>query len=142
MNAATRYRSRDLAAISERSRSVGGADPSGFLPLDEAAYRVLQAIGARPLPPHELMQALWGAANGAEPLAPSDVCSALVRLIDLGLLEEAAVEPATSVAPVSLHYGRTPLGYAVIQAEAGRRRRRSGWSQLAEVFPGGHSRTA
>ena len=121
-----RYRRKDLALIQERSRalpeSVRGAQPDWFLPLNDSAYQVLLSLSGPTL--SHGSQA--GLENAQPTMLPGTVRATLARLVEQGLAEE---ETASAQGPVTARdrgHRVTELGYAVLLAESGRRRRGRG----------------
>ena len=118
-----RYRRKDIALIMERSRSIDSQSRSSsaesFLPLSDAAYGVLLALAGPALTDQGLLDALNEAAHIGR-LLPGTLRSALTRLAEHGLVQERTESVGGSE---SGSYRVTELGYAVLLAESGRRRR-------------------
>jgi DNA-binding PadR family transcriptional regulator len=121
-----RYRRKDIALIMERTRSTPGfardARPESFLPLSDSAYRILLALAGPPLSDEALSEALEESSYlGVH--RPGALRTTLNRLAEQGLVQEQA-EPADPDAPPGERpYRVTDLGYAVLLADSGRRRR-------------------
>ena len=121
-----RYRRKDLALIQERTRalpeSARGAQPDWFLPLNDSAYQVLLALSGP-----ALSSGSQGALENAQPsLMPGTVRATLARLVEQGLAEEEALPAHAPVSARDRSHRVTELGYAVLLAESGRRRRGRG----------------
>jgi hypothetical protein len=114
------YRSKDVAQIAALSRSLGPLrgelDLESFLPLSDAAFLVLLALGAPTGSEPDILETMEESAR-ARGIAPGILMNALDRLVRLGLLSE-------SDADGNDRYRLTKLGDAVLFAESGRRRRR------------------
>jgi len=120
-----RYRRKDLALIMERSRAlpdaVRGAQPDWFLPLSEAGYHVLLALSGPGLASTgDQLEAL----ETSHPELAEPAHDTLARLVEQGLAEEE-LAPETMVVREPT-YRVSELGYAVLLAESGRRRRGRG----------------
>jgi DNA-binding PadR family transcriptional regulator len=123
MMESVRYRRKDIALIMERSRSTSAPSrdsfPESFLPLSDAAYGVLLALAGPPVSDQGLMEALSENAHIGR-LNPGSLRSALGRMAEQGLVHE---RPESGHAAGDGPYRVTELGYAVLLAESGRRRR-------------------
>jgi DNA-binding PadR family transcriptional regulator len=119
-----RYRRKDIALIMERSRNVEGPSrdslPESFLPLSDTAYSVLLALAGPPLSDRELVEALEGNPHTGW-LVPGSLRTMLARLVDQGLVQEPT--ELADGSPSERPYRVTELGYAVLLADSGRRRR-------------------
>ena len=116
-----RYRRKDIALIMERSRSAASpARPESFLPLSDSAYRILLALAGPPLSDQALTEALEETSYmGIH--RPGALRTTLGRMAEQGLVQEA--ESGDPDAPGERPYRVTDLGYAVLLADSGRRRR-------------------
>jgi hypothetical protein len=123
---APRYRMKDIALIRERSRSIPGdyrLAPESFLPLSEPAYQILLALAGPPLSDQALAQ-IVEANSYPGMLMPGTLRTTLARLAAQGLAQEHAADSTDPSAEPP--YRVTELGYAVLLAESGRRRRGRG----------------
>ena len=117
-----RYRRKDIALIMERSRSAASpVRPESFLPLSDSAYRILLALAGPPLSDQALTEALEETSYmGIH--RPGALRTALSRMAEQGLVQE--MEPGDLDADTGERpYRVTDLGYAVLLADSGRRRR-------------------
>jgi DNA-binding PadR family transcriptional regulator len=119
-----RYRRKDIALILERSRTAPGPTrdlrPESFLPLHDSAYRILLALAGPPLSDHALTDALEGDGYRVV-LRPGSLRATLRRMAEQGLVQEHA--EAGDDDGREPPYRATDLGYAVLLADSGRRRR-------------------
>ena len=99
-------------------------DPAELLPLKQATYQVLLALGdGEAIHGYAIMQAIAEMTNGRDTILPGTLYAALARMVDEKLVEESA--PRTddpSGGPPRKYYRHTKFGRAVARAESERLR--------------------
>lgn len=91
-------------------------DPETYLPLTAAAYHVLLALGDRALHGYAMMQAIEEKTGGRDQLLPGSLYATIGRMVEDGMLEEAAAP--TGADGRRRYYRVTRLGRAVARAES------------------------
>ena len=96
-------------------------DPSTFLPLSPTDFQVLLALTSASLHGYAIMKAVEEASAGRVQVAVGSLYRIIGRLLTSRLIEEVE-EPDTVPRPGKQRrkYGLTPLGIAVVRAEAQR----------------------
>jgi DNA-binding PadR family transcriptional regulator len=94
-------------------------DAEGLLPLSPAVYHVLLALGDDVLHGYAMMQSFEELTGGAEQLLPGTLYATLARMVETGLLEEAA-PPDPGADARRRYYRVTDFGRAVKGAETAR----------------------
>jgi DNA-binding PadR family transcriptional regulator len=98
-------------------------DPEALLPLKQATYQILLALGDEPIHGYAVMQAVSAMTDGRETILPGTLYAALARMVDERLVEEAPPQqPDPSGGPPRKYYKRTKFGRAVARAESERLR--------------------
>jgi len=97
-------------------------DPEALLPLKQATYQILLALGDDPMHGYAIMQAVAGLAGGRETILPGTLYAALARMVDERLVEESPQQDDPSGGPPRKYYKRTKFGRAVARAESERLR--------------------
>lgn len=117
--------------------SPQNADPETHLPLSPQHYNILLALGNGTLHGYGIIQAFEEMTGGEETLLPGSLYTALGRLVDVGLLEEAD-PPADAVSggPRRRYYRVTALGTAVARAESARMARLLAVARQRDLAPG------
>ena len=113
-------------------------DPGELLPLKHSTYQVLLALGdGEAMHGYAVMQAIAGLTAGREAILPGTLYAALARMVDEGLVEEAA-SPAedASGGPARRYYRRTKFGRAVARAESERLRALLDVARAQNIFGG------
>lgn len=95
------------------------AHPQELLPLSPPVYHVLLALGDDVLHGYAMMQAFEALTGGAEQLLPGTLYATLARMVETGLLEEAA-SPDPGADARRRYYRVTAFGRAVAGAETAR----------------------
>jgi DNA-binding PadR family transcriptional regulator len=99
-------------------------DPSLFLPLAPHAFQILLSLLDRDLHGYSLIKDIEGRTHGEMVLGTSTAYAAIKRMVQDGLLEEAAPPPTeTSGGPRRRYHRITALGRQVARAEGLRIRR-------------------
>ena len=98
-------------------------DPEALLPLKQATYQILLALGDEPIHGYAIMQAVAAMADGRESILPGTLYAALARMVDERLVEETPPQQDdSSGGPPRKYYKRTKFGRAVARAESERLR--------------------
>ena len=99
-------------------------DPAELLPLKQATYHVLLALGdGESMHGYAIMQAVAEMTNGRETILPGTLYAALARMVDEKLVEESTPRHDDgSGGPPRRYYRRTSFGRAVARAESERLR--------------------
>ena len=113
-------------------------DPAELLPLKQATYQVLLALGdGESMHGYAIMQAISEMTGGRETILPGTLYAALARMVDDKLVEESmprtdgaptprtlrrGVSETPSGGPPRRYYRRTSFGRAVARAESERLR--------------------
>ncbi len=93
------------------------------IPLTQAIYHILLALGDGELHGYAIMQTLSEKTGGRETILPGTLYASLVRMVDEGLVEEQdPPEDDYSGGPKRRYYKRTELGREVARAESERLR--------------------
>ena len=93
------------------------------IPLTQAIYHILLALGNAELHGYGIMQTLSEKTNGRETILPGTLYASLARMVDGGLVEEQGPpEDDYSGGPKRRYYKRTELGREVASAESDRLR--------------------
>ena len=96
-------------------------DPQDLLPLSTPVLHVLLALGGERLHGYAIMQAIEDKTGGVATILPGTLYSTLNRMLDDGLIEDAAAPPdADSDDPRRRYYRITDFGREVARAEAER----------------------
>ena len=98
-------------------------EPSDFLPLKQAVFQILLALGNEQMHGYGVMQALAEKTGGRERILPGTLYASIARMVDQGLVEELdAPDGESSGGPQRRYYRTTPLGREVARAESERLR--------------------
>ena len=98
-------------------------DPEALLPLKQATYQILLALGDEVMHGYAIMQAVAGLTDGRESILPGTLYAALARMVDERLVEESPPpQDDPSGGPPRKYYKRTKFGRAVARAESERLR--------------------
>jgi DNA-binding PadR family transcriptional regulator len=98
-------------------------EPSDFLPLKQAVFQILLALGNEQMHGYGVMQALSEKTGGRERILPGTLYASIARMVDQGLVEELdAPDGESSGGPQRRYYRTTPLGREVAGAESERLR--------------------
>ena len=87
------------------------------LPLSAAVFHILLSLADGPLHGYGILQEVETRSDGAVRMGTGTLYSAVKRLRTSGIIEE---RPAADSDPRRRAYGLTPLGRAVLEAEARR----------------------
>jgi DNA-binding PadR family transcriptional regulator len=96
------------------------ADPRRFLPLTPAVFHVLLALSAGDRHGYGIIQDVADATAGDVTLRTGTLYTILKRLLEERLIAESAGRPEADDDERRRYYALTPLGRAVVQAEARR----------------------
>jgi DNA-binding PadR family transcriptional regulator len=99
-------------------------DPAELLPLKQATYQILLALGdGESMHGYAIMQAVAEMTAGREAILPGTLYAALARMVDEKLVEESTPRhDDPSGGPPRRYYRRTSFGRAVARAESERLR--------------------
>ncbi len=93
------------------------------IPLTQAIYHILLALGDAEMHGYGIMQTLSEKTGGRETILPGTLYASLARMVDDGMVEEQdPPEDDYSGGPKRRYYRRTELGREVASAESGRLR--------------------
>lgn len=95
-------------------------DPRSFLPLTPLAFEVLLALADRPRHGYGIILEVGERTDGLIRLRTGTLYVLLQRLADQKLIEESDERPDAGDDSRRKYYNVTPLGRAVLQAEARR----------------------
>jgi len=93
--------------------------PDELLPLSPPVYHVLLALGDETLHGYAMMQAIEGLTGGAGQLLPGTLYATLARMVETGLIREAA-PPEAGADARRRYYRATAFGRRVAAAETAR----------------------
>jgi len=93
-------------------------DVSGFLPLSAATLHILLALAGEDRHGYGIMQETARQSNGRYKLGPGTLYDNLQRLMENGLVKEAAGSAESD--PRRRYYTLTPLGRRILEAEISR----------------------
>jgi DNA-binding PadR family transcriptional regulator len=93
------------------------ADTMASKPLKPAAFHILLALAARDNYGYALMQAVREASDGHVPLSPGSFYRHLAKLMDDGLVAEAAPRRAADDPRRGTYYRLTAQGHSVLADE-------------------------
>ncbi len=96
------------------------ADVSPFLPLSPAALHILLSLAGEDRHGYGIMQEVARQSEGQYKLGPGTLYDNLQKLMNQGLLEEAATKRGRGDDPRRKYYRLTSLGRAVLAAEVER----------------------
>jgi len=99
---------------------VASPDPSSFLPLPQAQFHVLVALTTGERHGYAIMQDVEASSGGTVRMGPATLYGTLKKLVDQGLAEELARQPADDGDKRRRYYRLTGLGQRVCAAEADR----------------------
>jgi DNA-binding PadR family transcriptional regulator len=99
---------------------MSAPDPRSFLPLTPLAFEVLLALAEGPRHGYGIILEVAERTDGLIRLRTGTLYVLLQRLVDQGLIDESATRPAADDDSRRKYYGITPLGRAVLEAEARR----------------------
>ncbi len=117
------------------SRIDDASEVEALLPLSPPVYHVLLGLGGETLHGYAIMQAFEELTGGAERLLPGTLYATLARMVETGLIEEAA--PTDEGADARRRYYRlTSKGRRVAAAESERMRRLLEVAVAQRVAPG------
>jgi DNA-binding PadR family transcriptional regulator len=113
-------------------------DPAEFLPLKQATYQILLALGdGESLHGYAVMQAIADMTQGRETILPGTLYAALARMVDEGLVAESNPrDDDASGGPPRRYYRRTSFGRAVARAESERLRALLDVARAQNMFGG------
>lgn len=113
-------------------------DPDALLPLKQATYQILLALGDEAMHGYAIMQAITAMTDGRETILPGTLYAALARMVDEKLVEEStAREDDPSGGPPRRFYRRTSFGRAVARAESERLRALLEVARAQKILGGG-----
>lgn len=92
--------------------------PASFLPLTPAVFHILLTLAEGPRHGYAVMQEVEARTGGVVRMGPGTLYGSLKRMVAASLIEEAG--DADVDGERRRHYALTPLGRAVLQAEARR----------------------
>ena len=99
------------------------ADLSRYLPLNPRVFAILAALLEVPAHGYRIKQEVEERSGGAVTLDPGSLYRTIARLLDDGVVEEVpAPDGESETDPRRRYYGVTPLGRALVAAEAARLR--------------------
>jgi DNA-binding PadR family transcriptional regulator len=111
-------------------------DPRRFLPLTPAVFHVLLALSAGDRHGYGIIQDVAGATAGDVTLRTGTLYTILKRLLDERLILESGARPgADEDDERRRYYALTPLGRAVVQAEARRLERLVTLARARRMLP-------
>jgi DNA-binding PadR family transcriptional regulator len=106
--------------MSSRNR-VSAAEVAAQLPLPLAHFHVLVTLAGEELHGYAILQDVASRTGGAVQLETGTLYRSIHRLLEKGLVEESSERPDPSLDDERRRYYRiTPLGAAVVRAEAAR----------------------
>lgn len=109
-------------------------DPRGFLPLTPVAFEALLALAGESRHGYAILQDIENRTRD-KPNAGT-LYRAIARLVDTGLVEESERRPGPDEDDARRrYYGLTPLGHAVLQAEAARLEEAVAAARARNVLP-------
>lgn len=114
------------------------SDVSSFLPLGPTDFHVMLVLGTGPLYGYAILKALEEESRGAVTPEIGSLYRVIARLVTRGLVIEAdAPEPASEPHPgrERRYYRLTPLGTAVMRAEAARLEEALGLARMRDLLP-------
>jgi DNA-binding PadR family transcriptional regulator len=95
-------------------------DPRSFLPLTPLAFEVMLALADGPRHGYGIILEVGERTDGLIRLRTGTLYVLLQRLVDQKLIDESAKRPSPDDDSRRKYYGVTPLGRAVLEAEARR----------------------
>jgi DNA-binding PadR family transcriptional regulator len=95
-------------------------DVRQFLPLSPAALHILLALAGENLHGYGIMQEIARQSEGMYKIGPGTLYDNLKKLLNQGLVEEAAGRPAAKEEPRRRYYRLKALGRGVLSAEVER----------------------
>lgn len=96
-------------------------DPNDFLPLTPAIAHILLALADQDRHGYAIMQEVERITDGSARMGPGTLYGTIKRMIAAGFIEEADERPDPRLDDERRRYYRaTPLGRAVLAAEAAR----------------------
>jgi DNA-binding PadR family transcriptional regulator len=95
------------------------ADLSHFLPLSPASLHILMALAGEDRHGYGIMQEIARQSGGAYKLGPGTLYDNLQKLLERGIVEEAATR-AKDDDPRRKYYRLNPFGAGLLSAEIGR----------------------
>lgn len=95
-------------------------DPRSFLPLTPLAFEVLLALADQPRHGYGIILEVGERTDGLIRLRTGTLYVLLQRLVDQDLIDESSKRPGPDVDSRRKYYSVTPLGRAVLEAEARR----------------------
>ena len=91
-----------------------------FTPLKPASFYILLALSDRSRHGYAIMQAIRERSSGRFAVRTASFYRHLARLIEAGLVAEAAIRPADDDPRRGAYYELTPAGHAELAAERAR----------------------
>ena len=105
-------------------------DPKTLLPLTHLSFHMLVALRDAPLHGYAIIKSVKERSSGAVSPGTGSFYSALARMEDEGLLQEADVSAdQRAVDSRRRYYGLTPFGQQVLSAETDRLRALVTWAE-------------
>lgn len=105
--------------VRRRTGVIRGEGEQDNVPLSPPVYHVLLALGENTLHGYAIMRAFEDLTNGEEHLLPGTLYATISRMVDAGLIEEAA-PPDPGADARRRYYRVTPLGREVAADESAR----------------------
>jgi DNA-binding PadR family transcriptional regulator len=103
------------------TRRPSAAEAAALLPLSLADFHILVALADGELHGYAILQDVAGRTGGAVRLETGTLYRSIHRLLEKGLVVESSERPDPSLDDERRRYYRiTPLGAAVVRAEAAR----------------------
>ncbi len=112
-------------------------DVRARLPLNPRVFAILAALLEAPSHGYRIKQAVEDRSGGSVALDPGSLYRTIAKLLDDGVVEEVPAPPEEAdVDPRRRYYALTPLGRAVVVAEASRLRNLLSQPELRGVVAG------
>jgi DNA-binding PadR family transcriptional regulator len=103
------------------ARQPSAAEVAALLPLPTANFHILVALADGELHGYAILQDVAGRTSGAVQMGAGTLYRALHRMLESGLVVETSERPDPALDDERRRYYRiTPLGMAVVRAEAER----------------------
>jgi DNA-binding PadR family transcriptional regulator len=108
-------------------------DPSPFLPLTPAVFHILLALAEEERHGYSIMQEVEAHTGGIVPMGPGTLYGSIKRMVASGLIATSGERQEEGER--RRYYALTPLGRAVLRAEAARLQQLVAAAQERRVLP-------